>query len=77
LETKWKARYFSPFILALAYTGAGNKDGAFFWLTKASESRDPQLIWLTVEPQFESLRSDSRFQALVRQMGISQPQSAR
>jgi DNA-binding winged helix-turn-helix (wHTH) protein/TolB-like protein/Tfp pilus assembly protein PilF len=77
LETKWKARYFSPFILALAYTGAGNKDGAFFWLTKAYESRDPQLIWLTVEPQFESLRSDSRFQALVRQMGIPQPQPAR
>jgi TolB-like protein/Flp pilus assembly protein TadD len=77
LETKWKARYFSPFILAVAYTGTGNKDGAFFWLTKAYESRDPQLIWLTVEPQFESLRTDSRFQALVRQMGIPPPQPAR
>jgi hypothetical protein len=77
LETRWKARYFSPFILAVACAGAGNNDGAFFWLTKAYESRDPQLIWLTVEPQFESLRTDSRFQALVRQMGISQPQPAR
>jgi tetratricopeptide (TPR) repeat protein len=73
LETKWKERYFSPFIIALAHAGAGNKDGAFVWLTKAFESRDPQLIWLTVEPQFESLRSDTRFQALVRQMGLSQP----
>ena len=76
LETKWKARYFSPLIIALAYAGAGNKDGAFVWLTKAFESRDPQLIWLTVEPQFESLHSDSRFQALVRQMGLSQPPQA-
>ena len=76
LETKWKERYFSPFIIALAHHGAGNKDEAFIWLTKAFESRDPQLIWLTVEPQFESLRSDSRFQALVRQMGLSQPPQA-
>ncbi|HEV8140771.1 MAG TPA: winged helix-turn-helix domain-containing protein [Pyrinomonadaceae bacterium] len=76
LETKWKERYFSPLIIALAHTGAGNKDGAFVWLTKAFESRDPQLIWLTVEPQFESLHSDSRFQALVRQMGLSQAPQA-
>jgi DNA-binding winged helix-turn-helix (wHTH) protein/TolB-like protein/Tfp pilus assembly protein PilF len=73
LETKWKARYFSPTILALAHTGAGNKDRAFAWLTKAYESRDPQLIWLAAEPQFESLRPDPRFQNLMRQMGIPQP----
>jgi len=72
LETKWKARYFSPTILALAHTGAGNKDGAFAWLTKAYEARDPQLIWLAAEPQFESLRPDPRFQNLMRQMGIPQ-----
>jgi len=70
LETKWKARYFSPTILALAHTGAGNKNGAFAWLKKAYESRDPQLIWLTAEPQFEGLRADSRFQTLAQQMGI-------
>ena len=73
LEMKWKEHYFSPFIIALAHAGAGNKDEAFVWLTKAFESRDPQLIWLTVEPQFEGLRSDSRFQGLARQMGLSQP----
>ena len=76
LETKWREHYFSPFIVALAYAGNGNKDGAFVWLTKAFESRDPQLIWLTVEPQLQSLRSDMRFQALVRQMGLAQPPQA-
>lgn len=72
LETMWKARYFSPFVIALAYAGVGDKNQAFVWLTKAYESRDPQLIWLKVEPQFENLRADPRFQALLRRMGITQ-----
>jgi len=70
LETMWKSHYFSPFVVALAYAGVGNKDQAFAWLTKAYESRDPQLIWLKVEQQFETLRPDPRFQALLRRMGI-------
>src|SRR5262249_52168049 len=72
LETSWKTRYFSPFIIALAYAGVGNKDQVFVWLTKAYESRDPQLIWLKVEPQFETLRPDLRFQALLRRLGLPQ-----
>ncbi|HKA21611.1 MAG TPA: tetratricopeptide repeat protein [Blastocatellia bacterium] len=72
LEAMWKARYFSPSVIALAYAGVGNKDQAFVWLTKAYESRDPQLIWLKVEPQFQTLRPDPRFQALLRRMGIPQ-----
>ena len=65
-------RYFSPLVIALAHTGVGDKDGAFAWLTKAYESRDPQLIWIRVEPQLESLRSDPRFQSMLRRMGIPQ-----
>lgn len=72
LEAMWKAHYFSPFVMALVHTGVGNKDAALARLTKAYESRDPQLIWLGVEPQLESLRSDPRFQALLRRMGIPQ-----
>jgi hypothetical protein len=66
----WGTRYFSPFLIALVYTGVGNKDAAFVWLTKAYESRDPQLIWLMVEPQLASLRPDPRFRTLLRRMGI-------
>jgi hypothetical protein len=71
LETMWKAHYFSPFVVAVTHAGAGHNDEAFAWLTKAYESRDPQLIWLMVEPQCDGLRSDSRFQVLARQMGIT------
>jgi DNA-binding winged helix-turn-helix (wHTH) protein/TolB-like protein/Flp pilus assembly protein TadD len=72
LEAMWRTRYFSPFLIALVCTGVSDKDRAFAWLTKAYESRDPQLIWLMVEPQLESLRPDPRFRALLRRMGIQQ-----
>jgi DNA-binding winged helix-turn-helix (wHTH) protein/TolB-like protein/Flp pilus assembly protein TadD len=71
LEAMWRVRYFSPFVIALAHAAIGNKDQAFVWLTKSYESRDPQIVWLKVEPQFETLRPDPRFQALLRRMGIS------
>jgi hypothetical protein len=32
--------------------------------------RDSQVIWLNVDPTFESLRSDSQFRQLVQDMGL-------
>ena len=42
---------------------------AFAWLEKAYELRDPQLTYLKVGPKFTPLRSDPRFQGLLRRMG--------
>jgi DNA-binding winged helix-turn-helix (wHTH) protein/TolB-like protein/Flp pilus assembly protein TadD len=70
IESLWKRRYFSPIDVALVYTGLGDKDGAFAWLTKAYEARDPQLIWLKVEPELKSLHTDPRFGDLLRRMGL-------
>ena len=68
LETSWRRHYFSPVNIALVHTALGNKDRAFFWLAKGVEARDPQMIWLRVEPQFESIHADPRFQALFQRM---------
>jgi DNA-binding winged helix-turn-helix (wHTH) protein/TolB-like protein/Flp pilus assembly protein TadD len=68
LETSWRRHYFSPVNIALAHTALGNKDRAFFWLAKGVEARDPQMIWLRVEPQFESIHADQRFHALFQRM---------
>ena len=65
LEASWRRHYFSPIGIALVHTALGKRDRAFFWLTTAVNARDPQLIWLRVEPQFESLRADPRFQAIL------------
>src|SRR5947208_1903450 len=71
IESLWKRRYFSPVDIALVYAGLGNKDEAFAWLTKAYEARDPQLIWIKVEPEIEGLHSDPRFAELLRRVGLS------
>ena len=68
LETSWRRHYFSPANIALVHTAVGNKEKAFFWLAKAVEARDAQLVWQRLDPQFESLRSDPRFQALLQRM---------
>jgi serine/threonine protein kinase len=56
--------------IALVYAGLGDKDQAFAWLEKAHEEHSFQLQNLTVEPRWDSLRSDPRFASLVRRVGL-------
>jgi DNA-binding winged helix-turn-helix (wHTH) protein len=59
--------------LALLYGELGSMDAAFEYLKQAIESHDPGLVHLAVGPQWDCLRSDSRFQGALSQMGISAP----
>lgn len=65
-----KQRYVSPHSVALVYAGLDEKDLAFKWLAKALEVRSEHLGWLKVDPRVDSLRSDPRFTALVRRIGL-------
>lgn len=56
--------------IALVYTGLGEKDEAFKWLEKAYAARDKGLTYLKVDPCFDPLRSDPRFQDLLRRVGL-------
>ncbi len=67
-----KQRYVSPYLIAVVYAGLGDKDQAFAWLEKAYQDRSFFLIWLNVEPRFDSLRDDSRFADVVRRVGLPQ-----
>ncbi len=60
------------FVLAFAYTYLGDRDHAFAWLEKAYEERDPALQGLKVDPSWDNLRSDPRFQDLLRRMNFPQ-----
>lgn len=71
LQEEAKKRYVSPYFFALIYIGLGEKDQAFVWLDKADEERNDYMVYLKVEPLFDSLRSDPRFQALVRKIGLT------
>jgi DNA-binding winged helix-turn-helix (wHTH) protein/tetratricopeptide (TPR) repeat protein len=48
----------------------GEKDAAFENLNKAVERRDWRIITLTVEPSFDNLRDDPRFDELLRRVGL-------
>jgi TolB-like protein/DNA-binding winged helix-turn-helix (wHTH) protein len=63
-------RYVNLYELALIYVGLNQNDQAFEWLDKAFREHSDQLIYLNVDPRLDSIRSDSRFTALVRLVGI-------
>jgi len=61
-----------PFFMARAYAGLRRKDQAFKWLEKAYELRSEfsWFVFLGVDPDFDSLRSDPRFDAFLRHVGL-------
>ncbi|MBI1984287.1 MAG: winged helix-turn-helix domain-containing protein [Acidobacteria bacterium] len=68
LRERSNREYISPYFIATIYTGLGKKDEAFAWLHKAYEDRADGLVYLQVEPKFDRLRSDPRFQDLLGRM---------
>jgi hypothetical protein len=68
LEEAGKYAYVSPVHFAVLHAQLGEKDAAFASLEKAFDERQPWLGQLRVDPQFEPLRSDPRFAALVRRV---------
>jgi len=67
-----KRMYVDPYFLAEIYTALGERDHAFQELEKAYDQRSSWLVWLKVEPKFDSLRSDPRFKDLLRRVGLAQ-----
>jgi TolB-like protein/Tfp pilus assembly protein PilF/predicted Ser/Thr protein kinase len=64
-----KTRYISAYYLALIYATLGEPDLALASLEKAYEERDTRLLEV-FDPAFDILRSDVRFQDLVRRIGL-------
>lgn len=71
LNARAAREYIDPYLIALVHTCLGEKDAAFEWLGKAYEARSPWIAWLKVEPKFDVLRSDPRFDSLLRQLGLA------
>src|SRR5262249_55608199 len=64
---KW---YVSPFEPAMIYLSLGDLDRGFECLVKAQEERCFELISMHVDPRFDRLRDESRWRAIVNQIGI-------
>ena len=54
-----------------AYIALGDKDEAFAWLEKSYSEHSTALTSLKVNPIYDPLRGDPRFQALLRRVGLS------
>jgi len=63
-------RYVPPSLIAFIYTGLNEKEKAFEWFQKAYEIRDPYLVYHIAAPYYDSIRSDQRFSALLKKMGL-------
>lgn len=59
-----------PTGLAIVYTGLGRTEAAIRALDQAFRERDPMLQYLNVEPHFNAIRADPRFQELIRKVGL-------
>ncbi len=57
--------------LAYIYTAQGRHAEALDQFERALDERDPSLVWLTVEPRVDPLRSDPRFQAILQRIGLN------
>ncbi len=64
--------YVSPWWPAMIYPGLGNKEEAFLWLQKAYDGHEHDLVFSKVWPMFDPLRSEPRYQDLMRRVGLPQ-----
>jgi TolB-like protein/Tfp pilus assembly protein PilF len=62
-----------PMPIACIYTLAGDNEEALKWLEKAFKARRPWILYIGVDPIFDSLRSDPRFASLSRRIGLPKP----
>ena len=60
----------SPHSMAIVYAGLGQKDQAFEWLEKAFEEHERILVFIKRPSAWDSLRSEPRFQDLLRRMNF-------
>jgi TolB-like protein/Flp pilus assembly protein TadD len=70
LRERSKQTYVPAYDMAVIYVGLGEKDQAFGWLQNAYEERSSWLPMVAVNPLFDGLRSDPRFQDLLRRMNF-------
>ena len=66
LQSLSQRRYISGIYFAIIYAGLKDKERTVHYLNEAFQSRQPGLVLIRIDPTFEWLRSDSKFQELTR-----------
>ena len=61
----------SPFLVSMVHVGLGETEEALWWLETAWKDGDQRARVVAVDPRFEALRGDPRFEELVTRFGLS------
>ena len=72
VEEMSKSQYVSPYWMGVISIGLGRKDQTLAWLEKAFKEHDGSMVYLNVDPVFDSIRSEPRFIELLKKMGLAQ-----
>jgi len=70
---EWKEKNHNPVEIAQAFIALGDADRAFEWLDRAYEEREGHvggLTYIKLDPVYGPIRSDPRFAALLKKMGL-------
>jgi TolB-like protein/Tfp pilus assembly protein PilF len=70
LEQLSKKRYVQPYLIASIYIALGDKNMSFIWLEKAGEQRDSYMLRIKVDPVFDKIRSDPRYDRLLESTNL-------
>lgn len=70
LTTRSDSSYVSPVSFASIYCGLQDKEKALGYLEQALDAHDPSLPVQLLNPEFDGLRNESRFQALRQRIGL-------
>jgi tetratricopeptide (TPR) repeat protein len=65
-----KERWISPYSTALLYNGLNDREQSLSWLEKGLTERDPRMVFLKVEPKWNNLRDDPKFQKILAAVGL-------
>ena len=69
LQELGEDRYVSPYQIGLVYSYLGDSESAIEYLEKAAEIKEVWLNWMGVDPMFDLLRSDPRFEEILENIG--------
>ena len=61
----------TAFTLALVHAGLGERETALDWLERVEQVRDVHLVFLPVDPKWDSFGDEPRFQSLLDRCGLS------
>src|SRR5713101_4649285 len=70
LQASAHSRYIPPSYIGIVWMGLGDKDKAFDWLEKGFQGRSEHMLYLGLEPLVDPLRSDPRFDSLLKRVGL-------